>query len=86
MHRNMFGDAYCTTSEEIVDEIVRKDLDASECHADFFYDTETGEWIGEIRDNDQGDTVCFLAGFTSANLILNTLIGVGIPRGDISEM
>ena len=86
MRRNVFGDCYCTTADEIAESIFLKNLDAHECHADFSYDPDASWWVGEVRDNDEGDTVCYLEGFTSANLILNTLIGVGIPRGDITEM
>lgn len=86
LRRNAFGDAYCKSVDEIVDELSLKDVDAHACHADFSFEPETKSWGGEIRENDDGETVCFLEGFSSANEIRNTLIGVGIPRGDIAEM
>jgi len=86
MRFNMFQDAYCHTSNEVIDVMRDKNIEPTECHADFSFDEETDGWIGEVRENEDGKTVCYLEGFTSAQEIRVTLLDTGIAVGDISEL
>jgi hypothetical protein len=62
MRRNFFGDAYCHTIGEVLDELSEEDTEASAVYLADVNGPEGSEtmWCGDVSDNDTGDTVLYI--------------------------
>lgn len=67
MRRNFFGDAYCHTTEEVINELVDEDVDQDDVYLAEINEPEDGEtmYCGEVCDNSAGDTVLYIEALTA---------------------
>lgn len=74
MRSNIFGDKYCTDSDEVTDAMNAKGQSPAFCYVDIEWDEDDSQWIAEIKDNATGDTVCYIEGFESRNKMREMLV------------
>lgn len=80
MRRNMFGEAYCHTSEELQNEFSERGVDPAECFADVFADDDIpGDYIAEVKLNESGEVVAYIEKAKGREATKNMLHVAGIP-------
>jgi len=77
MRRNAFGNVYCTTASEIVEEMEKKEVVVTDSYVQIYWDTDADSYGAEILENEDGEVVCYVEGFDSRESLRQTMIQVG---------
>ena len=86
MRRNAFGDAYCQSGDDIDSVMAEKDIYYGDIHAEIYLDEDNpGEWMAEVRFNEDGDTAFWCEHFPDRVTLIGALRGIGLDYRDIQE-
>jgi hypothetical protein len=86
MKRNMFGEMQPRNLEEMQEAINELDTDPAATNATVEFVDDEGElhgWSAEVRNNDDGEPVFMVYGYTTKASIVHDLIKLGIDAADI---
>lgn len=60
MRRNFFNEAYCSTAQEVLDELASDDLEAGDVYLAILGKGDNDTWEGEVANGFDGENILYI--------------------------